>query len=102
METVHTNGGAPPQDVLAATVPKTAPKPRPRLAGPAHIEGWAPLARAVRAQLKAAHRLCPPYPPKGGHEAVAKEAAEHIHLLDSQCLNLQHFVLAELVKLSRR
>jgi hypothetical protein len=76
------------------------PKPRPRLAGPAHVEGWPKEARALRALLKATHARCPSYRPKGGSERVGLEVIEHISKLDAQSLYLLRFAFAELFKLS--
>jgi hypothetical protein len=95
-ESVHTNGGSKPQ---ASPNIQVLP-PRRRLAGPAHVEGWTLQARALRAHAKAVYQLCPSHPPKGGHDAVAMAAIEHIPQLDNRGLNLFLWLLTVTVKLS--
>ena len=95
---VYTNGGGAvkPQSPQSAQVLP----PQPRLAGPAHVEGWPKEARALRAVLKATYARCPSYRPKGGSDRVGEEIIEHLGRLDAPSLYLLRFTFAELVKLS--
>jgi hypothetical protein len=98
---IYSNGGGNVKPQVSPTVQILPPRRR-RLAGPAHVEDWPKEARALRAHLRATHARCPSRPPKGGSDAVAMEAIEHIPLLDNQGLNLFRFLLSVTVKLSAR
>src|SRR6516225_9511254 len=97
---LYSNGRGAVKPQQAPPTVEILPPRRRRLAGPAHVEDWPREARALRAHLKATHARCPSRSPKGGSDAVAMEAIEHIPLLDNQGLNLFRFLLSVTVKLS--
>ena len=75
------------------------PKPRPRLAGTAHVAGWPSQARAIRAVVQAAAPRAPARAPKGGADAAAMEIIENLDSLDARGLYLLRFVFGVIVKM---
>ena len=74
-------------------------KKSPPLVGTARRAGWPPLARALRAQLKALYSQAPADNADYNHAGC--EAIDHVDRLDAQARYLYRFTLAELLKLSR-
>jgi hypothetical protein len=74
-------------------------KPR-HLAGTSHKRGWAIQARALRAQLKALHKVAPF--DKGSFTQAAEEFIDFGDQLGPRARYLLRFAFAELLKISRR